>query len=412
MRPAAAISLFLMLAAAGGGPAHAQTGKADRQNLRVDSLARSAEEADPGSNDLRRRFIKNAEAAAVQEELDPASAEYFAYLRANLQAYARSGSSAKLRSLRNRRDGEVVRFVDKPAPKDYFDSDPTVQRNMRAFMRDVKNGVRVIGGSKAGAKTFPHTVGLRIYENGLGTRQVCTGVLVHRRAVLTAGHCVCDLQLDIFAANLRVVFGEKLPWSEAELPPSTRGITQGGIKLLLPDFCRHLNANNQVWKGFDLALLQLDKPAHASIKVTEAFSPHAYLSPMSHSLTVVGFGISDQTDFDIRSPDKIQATIPIASRLCDGRDNRTLATLCASGREMVLADWNFRGRDTCNGDSGGPAYLFDRGRYDIVGITSRGLNPSGKCGTGGIYTLVSPQVTSWIDGIMSAAPDSQTQASQ
>jgi len=47
-----------------------------------------------------------------------------------------------------------------------------------------------------------------------------------------------------------------------------------------------------------------------------------------------------------------------------------------------------RGFDSCNGDSGGPAYILtDTGRR-VVGLTSRGFPPLGTCGEGGIYTRV------------------------
>ncbi len=49
--------------------------------------------------------------------------------------------------------------------------------------------------------------------------------------------------------------------------------------------------------------------------------------------------------------------------------------------------------DTCNGDSGGPAFVKSRsGRLLLAGVTSRGL-PS--CDRGGVYTLV-PAYLQWI----------------
>ena len=57
--------------------------------------------------------------------------------------------------------------------------------------------------------------------------------------------------------------------------------------------------------------------------------------------------------------------------------------------------------DTCNGDSGGPAYLnlsdgSQRGIFKVAGLTSRAANSSTvNCGDGGIYTLI-PAYLPWL----------------
>ena len=52
--------------------------------------------------------------------------------------------------------------------------------------------------------------------------------------------------------------------------------------------------------------------------------------------------------------------------------------------------------DTCNGDSGGPAYLEVNNERFLVGVTSRAVqNGELLCGDGGIYTLA-PSYIAWI----------------
>ncbi|CAL4107808.1 unnamed protein product, partial [Meganyctiphanes norvegica] len=46
------------------------------------------------------------------------------------------------------------------------------------------------------------------------------------------------------------------------------------------------------------------------------------------------------------------------------------------------------GRDTCDGDSGGPLILQIRGRWSIVGIVSWGPTQCGTRGLPGVYTRV------------------------
>ena len=53
-------------------------------------------------------------------------------------------------------------------------------------------------------------------------------------------------------------------------------------------------------------------------------------------------------------------------------------------------------RDSCKGDSGGPAYVDQDGTWLLVGTTSRPTrNSRRKCGDGGIYTRVA-QHADWI----------------
>jgi endonuclease G len=45
------------------------------------------------------------------------------------------------------------------------------------------------------------------------------------------------------------------------------------------------------------------------------------------------------------------------------------------------------GYDSCNGDSGGPAYIIVDGQRKVAGLTSRGIKSTFRpCGDGGIYT--------------------------
>ena len=47
------------------------------------------------------------------------------------------------------------------------------------------------------------------------------------------------------------------------------------------------------------------------------------------------------------------------------------------------------GRDTCNGDSGGPAYITANGVLKVAGLTSRPFRTFNQpCGEGGIYTRI------------------------
>ena len=58
------------------------------------------------------------------------------------------------------------------------------------------------------------------------------------------------------------------------------------------------------------------------------------------------------------------------------------------------------GKDTCNGDSGGPAYIRIGNTWKLAGTTSRATeDATHNCGDGGIYGRVDKH-REWIDNIL------------
>ena len=65
--------------------------------------------------------------------------------------------------------------------------------------------------------------------------------------------------------------------------------------------------------------------------------------------------------------------------------------LVADGKEMHLKE---DGKGSCNGDSGGPAYVKISGKLTQVGINSRGTDPASCIGVG-VFTNVAAHLA-WI----------------
>ena len=69
-------------------------------------------------------------------------------------------------------------------------------------------------------------------------------------------------------------------------------------------------------------------------------------------------------------------------------------TAAGADQNEIVAGGN--GVDSCNGDSGGPAYVEVDGEVQLAGATSRATkNFTQPCGDGGIYTRVDRYVD-WI----------------
>lgn len=112
---------------------------------------------------------------------------------------------------------------------------------------------------------------------------------------------------------------------------------------------------------------------------------------VGEKLTVAGWGRTEYSNF---SPIKLKLQVPVVSDYQCAERFRTLrvalqdSQLCAGGE---------RGRDSCNGDSGGPlmdTFKNDSGQWYVKGIVSFGA----KCGLDGwpgVYTRVASYLQ-WI----------------
>lgn len=217
----------------------------------------------------------------------------------------------------------------------------------------------ITGGEPTEPGEFDGVVGI-VTPSG----KLCSGTVVAPRLVLTAAHCLAEIAP---TAELRVFFGATLG-SNAPTIASGRGVH--------PDYCAtcrediydyayvELGADFTVPGGFILPITTQDE-------WDEAMRP-------GRELIVVGYG----EDPDSQLPDlgigiKRKVTIPI-DRISE------------AGLEVYARGDH---RDSCNGDSGGPAFIrLEDGSMRLLGITSRG---SKDCVKGGYYGAPYPALC-WV----------------
>jgi secreted trypsin-like serine protease len=237
---------------------------------------------------------------------------------------------------------------------------------------------RIVGGRPT--LNYPHCA-LIGRQNPNGTfGWFCTGVLVHPRIVLSAGHCVIpNRQANVVALNV----SDQNQLQNAELVQVRR----------LAVHPRYQQTNQLS----DMTMIILRK--EAITKPVKIASRQELVA--ASKTTLVGFGNVDLAStygFGV----KREVNVDITHLRRAGADNLDAAEQqlgFESDLEFVAGGNGF---DSCNGDSGGPAYIKMDNKLRVAGLTSRATaNATQPCGDGGIYT----RIDAHLDFIRSVARD-------
>lgn len=220
----------------------------------------------------------------------------------------------------------------------------------------------VVGGSAAEAGRWPDAA-----AGASAVEVICTGVLVHPRVVLSAGHC--GQQLERFRVDTldHTTEGETLRVAETFVHP-------------------------EWWSTYDVAAYLLETPAQTAPRtiarpcvLDQALAPGA-------PVAIVGWGRTDAQG--TQSTTTLQAAFTtVGDPDCADLELGCNAAVSPGG-ELTAGG---AGIDSCVGDSGGPLYLLtDEGDY-LLGLTSRGVEGGeSTCGHGGIYVRADA-IVDWVE---------------
>lgn len=238
-------------------------------------------------------------------------------------------------------------------PTDSIYSDRVYLSNARNLVHD---RARIIGGVPT--SDFPDCVAV-----GRMDRWCCSGTLVSPNVVVTAAHCV------VGGCSSRVFVGEDVAFPA------------DGEVIKVRNAVAHPNYGETV-PAYDIAVLILDQPTS---------TPPRPMAPAADSAFVrlAGYG---NTDVHSRGGYGRRRTVDVPMATPDPNYGMDPATEFAAGAP-------FLDRDSCNGDSGGPAYVQVDDEWYLAGATSRATASSLRpCGDGGIYTRVDAYVD-WIRSV-------------
>jgi len=157
----------------------------------------------------------------------------------------------------------------------------------------------------------------------------------------------------------------------------------------------------------DIALIKLDRDLGIEPIQVDGWQSILTL-PAGTEVVLAGFGVLQSQDVE-GSPRLMRVTVPLASK-----DECTAANPSAAAEgtlhfEHVLCTGGVAGKDSCRGDSGGPAVVEQDGRQWLVGVLSLGselpLTPSGCAVEGryGVYTNVR-WYTDWMVAVVTEQP--------
>ncbi|VWD42646.1 S1 family peptidase [Burkholderia contaminans] len=308
-----------------------------------------------------------------------AMSEISSYLRNNSKDFSEANAQQLHSSIVDIVGGTPVDDGEQPLPARLptgtkTDSDPRFARNVLVLLNESRD--RVYGGLPT--KQFPNTVAL----TGKG---LCTGVVVGKSAVLTAQHCICD------GATESVFVGSDTLGNGDEYRVKSTAVMKacGSPQATIADV--------------GLVFMERDFPDRIE---PARIAPPAEIDNAT-TLRAVGFGRTE----DNVSGRKMMVDLPVASPNCTGVVQRPSGPAsdtsyygCNAHFELV-AGRPLLGKDTCNGDSGGPLFVESKDTitgtetFILAAITSRAVETPGMatCGDGGIYVRVDGDIRSWIN---------------
>lgn len=250
---------------------------------------------------------------------------------------------------------------------------------------------QIVGGTLASTGEFPWQVALVSATNSNPyDGQFCGGSLIAPQWVLTAAHCVFDIDGIMTPGEIDVVAG---------IIKLSSGPTNGGTgqRLDVAEVIPHPNYNEATTDS-DLALLRLAAPAslNSNVAVIGLAGPaDAALYAPGVTATVTGWGntLGQPTPGGTSYPDDLyKVSVPIVSNTtCNAPGSYGGAVT----DNMFCAGLAAGGKDSCQGDSGGPLIVPNGGGWLQAGIVSWGTGCA-QPNYYGVYTRVWNFKT-WID---------------
>lgn len=252
---------------------------------------------------------------------------------------------------------------------------------------------RIVGGNNTYEGEFPWAVSIQRHGN-----HHCGGVIVGRRWILTAAHCVRN-QL---VGNLVVrTGGHTLTRSSNHINSHLERDYLVDQIIMHGDFSRYDNLTASQMKSSantnnaDIALLRLKYDVHWNEFAWPVCFPNKDAGNFSgHDAVVIGWGKLNEKSEDFSNElQKVKLTI-IDNKVCQNWFRQAGRDMPIDDR-IICAGFKSGGKDACHGDSGGPLLSKINGHYVVVGVVSTGIGCARPL-LPGLYSRVSSYI-GWLE---------------
>jgi MYXO-CTERM domain-containing protein len=229
----------------------------------------------------------------------------------------------------------------------------------------------IVGGEAVEGRGWSNVVAvLSVDPSQINTGHLCSGTLIAPQIVLTAGHCIVP---ETDPDEIAVYFGDSIYGKHVASVVRFEIFPEACVEDCDPD-------------AYDFAFLEIREKIGGVDIIPILTDQDEWNETMvvGKPVTFVGFG-AIRDDGEEEPPlemDELGYKAVVAADIVDFSE---------SGREFIAGE---RGKDTCSGDSGGPAFVqLADGSWRQVGVTSRGVRP---CGYGRGYYGVPFFIMTWL----------------